>query len=297
MIQSNSNLLKGFIRLSPSSPEVINKLGPLSGLVGSWNGNHGWNLIAVPNGAAGFKLLIQNFSEKITFTPVGAPVPNRGGTSEQFVVALMYDLTVIDKSTQGVLHIENGMWLNLADIEKQDTEANAALPRPSFPLARQSSIPHGDVVIALGTSFSSTGTPPISPVNTIPDAGNSAPLGYTDPYLHHEFSEFNTANPNAMLTEILKNQSIGKVTTLEMDTANQGGSISNIPFLNQHVKPSDFKCTFWIEEVLNPNGTVAFEQLQYSQTTNLNFLPKIQDGKPDGLILWPHVNVNTLVKE
>lgn len=292
MIESKNGLLKGFIRLSATSTEVVNKLGPLAGLVGNWNGNQGWNLIAIPSGLNRFQLLIQNFSEKISFTPVGAPVPNRGGVEEQFVVALMYELTVIDKSTQGVLHVENGMWLNLSDIEKQAPGAE-----DSFPIARQASIPHGDVVIALGSVVTSTGTPPISAINAIPDAGTQAPLGYTDAYLNTGFPEFNAANPNAMLLKALEGQSIGNVTTLALDTANQGGSISNIPFVEKHVQPSDFKCTFWIEDVLNSDGTIAFQQLQYSQQTNLNFIKKFQNNGQDGLIMWPHVNVNTLVKE
>lgn len=292
MIQSENISLKGFVRLSPSSKEVVDKLGPLAGLVGNWNGNQGWNLIALPQGANSFLLLIQNYSEKIRFSPVGAPVPNRGGLTEQFVVALMYELTVIDISTQGVLHVENGMWLNLADVEKQNLQSTRA-----FPIARQASIPHGDVVIALGTATDSTGTPEINEINTIPDAGKNAPFGYTDPYLHTNFPNFNAANPNAMLIQALANQTIGHVTTLKMDTANEGGSISNIPFIDQHVKPSDFQCTYWIEDVLNPDGSTAFQQLQYSQQTNLNFIKKIQNNGEDGLIMWPHVNVNTLVKE
>lgn len=292
MIQSIPAPLKGFVRISKSTTEIVNKLGPLAGLVGSWNGNLGWNLIAVPSPTDGFQLLIQNFSEKITFTPVGAPVPNRGGKSEQFVVALMYELTVIDKSTQGVLHVENGMWLNLSDIEQQKLDLDA-----NFPICRQSSIPHGDVVIALGSAIHSTGAPPISDINTLPDAGSAAPLGYTDPYLNTGFPEFNAANPNAMLKEVLAKQQIGKVMTLDVDTTNPGSSINNIPFVEIHVKPSQFKSTFWIEEVLNPDGSVSFQQLQYSQQTNLNFLRKAEADGPGGLIMWPHVNVNTLVKE
>jgi hypothetical protein len=297
MIQSKTGPLKGFVRLSPSSNEVINKLGPLAGLVGNWNGNQGWNLIAVPSGPNGFQLLIENVSERITFSPVGAPVPNRGGTTEQFVVALLYELTVIDKSTQGVLHVENGMWLNLADVEKQNLGSDSAGTPMEFPIARQASVPHGDVVIALGKAVKSKGTPPISDINAVPDPGKGAPLGYTDVYFHNDFPQFNAANPNAMLRQALAGQTIGNVTTLEMDTANQGGSISNIPFLDQHVKPSDFKCTYWIEDVLNPDGSIAFQQLQYSQQTNLNFIKKIEDNGEEGLIMWPHVNVNTLVKE
>lgn len=294
---SQNHSLKGFVRKSPSPHEIISKLGPLAGLVGNWNGNQGWNLIAVPNGANGFKLLIQNYSERITFSPVGAPVPNRGGTTEQFVAALMYELTVIDVHTQGVLHVENGMWLNLSDIEKQNLEADGPIPPVQYPIARQGSIPHGDVVLALGSALESSGSPQISAVNAIPDIGTGEPLGYTDTYFHNDFPQFNASNPNEMLTEALKGQNIGRVITLDVDTANKGGNISNIPFTEKHVNPSEFKCTFWIEDVLDADGSVAFQQLQYSQQTNLNFIDKMQGNMPDGLIMWPHMNVNTLVKE
>lgn len=50
--------------------------------------------------------------------------------------------------------------------------------------------------------------------------------------------------------------------------------------------------TFWIEDVTL--GDVNFKQLQYSQQADLDFLPKF--GIP-GLIMWPHVNVNTLRKQ
>lgn len=292
MIHPTTPSLKGFVRISKSTSEIVQKLGPLAGLVGNWNGNSGWNLIAVPSSTGGFELLIQNFSEKIVFTPVGAPVPNRGGHSEQFIVGLMYELTVIDKSTQGVLHVENGMWLNLSDIEKQQLEMQG-----QFPVCRQSSIPHGDVVIALGSATQSSGVPPIADINTLPDAGSKAPLGYADPYLNTGFPNFNAANPNAMLKEVLASQQIGKVMTLDVDTNNPDSSINNIPFVDLHVKPSRFQSTLWIEEVLNSDGSTAFQQLQYSQQTDLNFLRKAEADGPGGLIMWPHVNVNTLVKE
>src|ERR1700734_3189865 len=99
MKQNAEALLKGFIRLGGTPEEVANKLGPLAGLEGTWKGNSGWNLIAVPSQTAGkpsFTLLIQQYSETITFTPITAPVPNRGGTVQQFITGLLYQLTIND---------------------------------------------------------------------------------------------------------------------------------------------------------------------------------------------------------
>lgn len=154
--------------MSATSPEVVYKSGLLAGIVGKLDGNQSWPLTAIPLGPSRFQHLIQNYSEKISFTPVGALVPNRGGTQEQFIVALVYELTIFGKSTQGVLHVENGLLLKLSDIEKQLS-------------------------------------------------------------------------------------------------------------------------------VLNDDGGITFQQLQYSQQTNLNFIKEFQSNGGDGLIMWPHVNVNTLV--
>ncbi len=294
-----SPLLPGFVRLSGSQAEVENQLGPLAALVGTWRGNAGWNLIAVPSqkdGQPNFTLLIQNYSETITFTPIGAPVPNRGGQVEQFITGLMYDLTVVDNTTEGILHLENGMWLNLSNIQPQPdgpVQPLKQLPPPEFSIARQASIPHGDVVIALGNATTSTGKPNIpNIVATPPDLGHPKLLGYLDPYKHNAFPQFDAHNPNSMLQAAIKNQNIGNVTTITVDTANKGGSIVNIPFIDQHVNPTRFVSTFWIEQVITDN--LNFMQLQYSQQADLNFLPKFN---APGIIMWPHVNVNTLRKQ
>jgi hypothetical protein len=295
------NLLKGFIRLGGSPEEIASKLGPLADLVGTWKGNSGWNLIAVPsrsNGTEAFTLLIQQYSESITFTAITAPVPNRGGETQQFVTGLLYDLTITNNaSPNGVLHIENGMWLNLSDIEAQPdgpvVESLTASAVQPFTIARMSSIPHGDVVIALGNSEASSGAPTFPQISAIPASAGLPPrLGYLDPYTHNQFSgEFNTSDVNTTLAAEAAKQTIGKVTTIFVDTHNQGGSIANIPFVQEFVSPSRFQSTFWIEDV--EFDGVNFQQLQYSQQADLNFIPKT--GLP-GDILWPHVNVNTLRK-
>jgi hypothetical protein len=56
---------------------------------------------------------------------------------------------------------------------------------------------------------------------------------------------------------------------------------------------------FWIKtiEVTPPGGGEPnfVQQLQYFQQTNIEFLP--QFGNPSQLIMWPHVNVNTMRKQ
>jgi hypothetical protein len=298
MEANNEALLKGFVRLGGTPEEVASKLGPLADLEGTWTGNTGWNLIAVPsmlNGNPEFTLLIQQYSETITFTPITAPVPNRGGTTQQFITGLLYELTINDlKYPNGILHIENGMWLNMSDIEAQPDgpviESNA--PQP-FTIARMSSIPHGDVVIALGNAVTSSAAPVFPAISAIPAPEGLPPVfGYTDPYSLNEFSaEFHTADVNSTLAATAATQTITQVTTITVDTENTGGSISNIPFVQQHVSPSRFQSTFWIENVVD--GDLNFLQLQYSQQADLNFIKKFN---LPGDILWPHVNVNTLRK-
>ena len=293
-------LLKGFVRLGGSPEEIAQKLGPLADLEGTWKGNTGWNLIAVPSrqkGAPTFTLLIQQYGETITFTPITAPVPNRGGTMQQFITGLMYNLTITDmKYPNGILHVENGMWLNMNDIEAQPdgpvVEALLPINKP-FSIARMASIPHGDVVIALGNAATSTGKPNFPVISAMPAPIGLPPiLGYTDPYIKNPFSkEFASSDVNATLRALADKQTINNVTTITVDTQNQGGSIANIPFLDEYVSPSRFQSTFWIEDVTIDGLHV--QQLQYSQQADLNFIPKTN---PPGDIMWPHVNVNTLRK-
>lgn len=298
MSQSSSQLPAGFIRLGGTPQEVANQLGPLADLAGTWQGSAGWNLIAVPaeiTGRPSFSLLIQQYSETITFTPITAPVPNRGGTVQQFITGLLYELTITDlKYPNGILHIENGMWLNMADVQKQPdgpVVENVA-PLSGYPIARQSSIPHGDVVIAVGSSSVSSGAPDFPVLDAVPTDIGSQPLGYLENYPHNPYPGLDASNMNAQLIGAIQGQMIGKVTTLTVDTADSG-NIANIPFVQNHVSPSRFQSTFWIEEVTSEG--VSFLQLQYSQQVDLNFLSR--NSPPAGSVIkWPHANVNTLRK-
>jgi len=278
--------LPGFIRLSGTAGQVADKLGPLADLVGTWFGNRGFNLIAVPEGAHGFRLLINPIVETITFTPIGAEVPNRGGAAgTQRIPGLHYDIRVADRETNTPLHIENGMWLLLTDpLHPHDQK-----------VARLASVPHGDSVLSVGAFSETAGPPSISARSAMPETGKPVPLGYLDEYSHPLPPEFIPSNYTQGLVDLLKSQKVAKTTTLDVSTVPHGG-IVNIPFIAKHANLTQFSSVLWIEVVENPNNpTQTFDQLQYAQQADLNFLPRFDD--PTKLICWPHVTINTLVKQ
>lgn len=293
-----AKLPESFVRLSGAAQEVTDTLGPLSSLAGTWVGNKGWNIVALP--AAGSKpeetgdfiLLIQPYMETITFAPLGGLVRNRGGDLDQFVSGLGYDLRVSDTDTDEALHVENGMWLNLGDIKKNESGCDG--PAPPFPIVRSATIPHGDSALILGHAETQAGPPSIPDISSLPPDVGQAPLGYTDPYtVPHD--GVNVANPNATLREAIADQNIVSTTTLVVDSKNQGG-ITNIPFIVQRANTTRFQCVFWIETVEDADSGQTFEQLQYTQIIDIVFHHKFGDAKK-GLITWPHVNINTLKKQ
>jgi hypothetical protein len=92
-------------------------------------------------------------------------------------------------------------------------------------------------------------------------------------------------NPNLVLTEAIKHQTIVSTLTISVSTKTPGG-ITNMPFVVQNADAVSMESIFWIGNVQLPGGQGTFLQLQYSQTVLLRFL---------GLD-WPHISVATLVK-
>lgn len=276
---------QGFARVARPNEELLNELGPLKNLIGTWIGNKGFNLIAVPTGPKSFQLEIMPYMETITFSPVGALVPNKDGTPNFMKVpALEYELRVSDTQTNEALHAENGMWLRL----------NYNVDPGSNAVARLSNIPHGDSLVAVGKYSEIGGPPQIPDMSSLPDTGEPMPSGYTDSYITPDlkFPNFSKTNPNKTLRDAIQGQTITKTTILEVSTQPDGG-IVNIPYIVKHADARAFRCTFWIETVQTPSGEMM--QLQYSQETDLFFIPRF--GPPPGLIKWPHVDINTLVKQ
>jgi hypothetical protein len=273
-------------RLGRSPGDTVAALGPLSGLLGTWIGSHGVELIAVPdfaNGAESFRLIVRPYVEVITFTPIGAPVPDRGGPAgDIFIKGLVYDIRISDLETNEPLHVEAGMWLNLGANQSQ-------------PIVRQGSIPHGDVFLALGGAKTTPGKPEIPSISGLPTSGPATQAGYTDAYTFpSSIPGYSAETPNSILQEVVKDQDIVTTTTLAVSTAN-GGGILNIPFVNDNAATPSFAATYWIETVKDPATGDEIQQLQYSQQADLLFIP--QFGNPEQLIVWPHVTVNTLLKQ
>ncbi|MBY3258457.1 hypothetical protein HFO09_29255 [Rhizobium laguerreae] len=137
------------IRLTNRGVPPVRNLGPLEQLLGVWTGlGTGWNMIALPfhnapAPPAGFKfrVLMNQYSEELTFTFVDDDVPNRGllrpGQTDfaQFVVTVDYQQKIAqvfaeDRPDSGGLagqnglpiHHEPGLWLYEKNRRSQDDQ-------------------------------------------------------------------------------------------------------------------------------------------------------------------------------
>jgi hypothetical protein len=268
----------GAPRFARDPATQADELGPLAGLVGTWVGANGWELIAVPDPKEDFVLLIIPYVETLNVTPIGAPVPNRSKAGPSFVNGVMYETRITSLKDHGVLHVENGMWLYLGEDET-----------PS--IARLSAIPHGDSVLALGKAVTSQTGPEIPELPSTPADIGTAPFGYLENYTLDK--NFPTEDANTFLREAISKQTISQTVTIDVSTA-AGGGVLNIPFIEKNADASSFSSTWWIETV--ESSGVPVMQLQYSQKTSIDFLQLF--GGPEGeLIQWPHININTLFKQ
>ena len=277
----------GLKRLGRDAATTADELGPLASLVGTWIGTNAWELMAVPQGSDGFRLIVRPYVEVITFSALGAPVPNRGGpVPDLFISGLMYSTRIADAQTNEPLHLETGMWLYLGETQPQ-------------PVARLASIPHGDSLLALGESSTIKGPPPITEHSALPIGAPNDLFNYTDPYeepVSFNGVEFFSQTPQKVLTDVLENQTIVETITLSLSTTDSGG-ILNIPFVDKNANATRFDCVFWIETVEDPKTGDQTMQLQYSQITTIEFLPNVKAEDPNKLVIWPHVNVATLNKQ
>ena len=269
-------------RLGRPAVAEADNLGVLQDLVGTWHGNNGWELIAVPDPGSEFRVIARPVFEVLTFSAIGAPVPNRGVPNDMCIYGLLYETRISDAQTHEPLHIENGMWLNLGP-EGGD-----------LPIARQACIPHGDVFLALGTATTIDGPPKIPDEDANPILTSLRP-GYTEgegKYVHPPIPEqLDYTHWTASLQEAIAGLDIARTVELSLSTESSGG-IVNIPFVDAQANATSFTCTFWIETIAGPSGEEV-QQLQYMQQTNIAFL-KQEDGT---LLVWPHVNSNTLRKQ
>jgi hypothetical protein len=278
-------------------PIILNPLGPLADLQGSWGGS-GFNTIWRPNSTAGQDhfLELNLTTDGIDFTAVSGPIPNRGLLQPDInMFGLTYLQQISDSNLNAGLHIEPGIW-----AVTPATTNPAEVPT----VVRMASIPHGTVILAQGTSSTAAGGPNIPNINILP-------FSIGDPAATFNFAEQNLSvatsfrsppaqlvgitqamvnNPNSVLQAALAGQTILSTTTLQVSTSPAspltGGGTANTSFLDgaaagPNAMSAQVTATFWIETV---QGSPNSFQLQYSQLVLLNF---------NGLS-WPHVTVGTL---
>jgi hypothetical protein len=245
-----------------------------------------------PAGPQPFRVKLNATVENLEFRQIGGNVPNRGSTGQNDtnIFGLTYLQRVSDATSNGALHIEPGLWLNVP-----------ASTVPALPptVVRQGSIPHGTSILAQGAVIPTVNGGPII------KAADPTPFTDTGPITGENYlTPFTTAvvppgaqpsyvkNPNQALLDAIAGQTIIRTEVLDISTVTsgaptfQGGGLLNIPFLVKNANATQFKAIFWIETVKQQDGT-TFMQLQYTQTIILNFIG----------INWPHISVATLVKQ
>ncbi|MBP0022015.1 MAG: hypothetical protein J7647_31215 [Cyanobacteria bacterium SBLK] len=308
-----SNVADAAIARHETSPEPSLDLGLLTDLQGMWYGR-GWNIIAIPiqgssthtncestTGPSGFCVHAEPYCEILDITqPVS--VENRLLPEILVNVGLAYDQKVfspndwnpgnrppecppdlVNREDFQQVHGETGMWLLLGEGENK--------------IVRTFSLPRGNSVLATGQAESVDSLSAITPTGAFPVGELGAgEIFYNTPYrrLNSALKRFlNLRNPNRALgKELARGNS---ATVLTVSTDNLGGAIANIPSLDRPNDAEDafqvpaFKATFWIENIDDRDDL----QLQYSQTTDLDFIKDINGD----LILWPHVDVSTLCKD
>jgi hypothetical protein len=325
MIDEKPTALKSQIRTIAKPTKNDSELGPLTLLPGLWKSQGlGWNMIALPfaTGPASpfnYRLLLNQYNEDLQFNLVDKAVANRGikgsgptaTESDQFVVTLDYvqkihqvaaeDFPVSGKAggPNLAIHHEPGLWLNLSN-EVTD----------GLDIARLATIPHGDSVLALGSSARSNGVSEIPKVSGLPDGVNQDMNTnlYLEPYKKfHEnpfkgtvnvpgFPGFDPTSPSDLLTLANQGVNVVRTTTLTVDSTIPTGGISNIPFVVKQANAASMKSTFWIQELAEKDAYGEPKlRLQYLQIVMLDFFPR-RDGQP-GRIGWPHVSINTLEKD
>jgi len=277
-------------------PFILNPLGPLVNLPGSWGGA-GFNTIWRPHSAGQDHFLELNLTtDGIDFTAISGPIPNRGLLQPDInMFGLTYLQQISDSNLNAGLHIEPGIWAVVP---------NTTNPAEGSTVVRMASIPHGTVMLAQGTASTASGAPTIPNINItpftigdpaatigFPETNLGAPSAFRSPAAQLVgITQAMVNNPNSVLQAELVGKTIVSTTTLQVSTSPPspitGGGTANTAFLNgaaagPNAKSAQVMATFWIETV---QGSPDTFQLQYSQTVLLNF---------NGLS-WPHVSVGTL---
>lgn len=292
-------------------------LGPFAQLPGKWINDPalppgGFNMISLPfaqkDGPLDYRLLLNRYKETLEFDLVDKAVANRGilrgdalTESDQFVVTLDYMQGIVQTvaadfpvsgmagtSGQGI-HREPGLWLHMKNQVGDGID-----------IARLSTIPHGDSVLAMGSCRVIDGPPVIPIVNGLLE-GATTDLNhpYLSPYKHFHENPFeglfDPVNPHTVLRKANEGVNIVKTIEISVDTRVGTGGITSIPFVKNQANASYMQSTLWIQELADKDAAGRpVIRLQYLQIVNLDFFPR--PGGAAGLIGWPHVSMNTLVR-
>jgi hypothetical protein len=280
------NAASRVLRASPPHAAPNPQLGPLTDLPGTWVGA-GFNVVWLPvhGGHPNFRLKINSTSEILTIAKIGGNIPNRGSIQPDLnFLGLHYLQQVSDAVTHGQLHIEPGLWLNLPPAP--------ANPNPNVSVvARLATIPHGNTLLAQGSTFQTVkpafALEDTTPGPTAPPQASGMLLGAVLP---RGVPWGSAQNPNLVLEAAISKQTITKTVVIQIatdfDTVPPSGGISNIAFVESNANATRMSATFWIESVRQRDGSLTL-QLQYTQKVILSF-----NG-----IDWPHVSVATLVQQ
>ena len=159
-------------RISPDNATVLQNLGLLAELAGTWHGT-GFNLIGRPDfqDNANVFLELNLTNETLTFDPIASSIPNRGTFQPDIeLFGLTYLQKISDATTGGALHIEPGIWVT----QPPTTQPPLAPPTNAQLVARLGNIPHGNSILVEGIAASFSGPPVISPGAQPISGGNPA---------------------------------------------------------------------------------------------------------------------------
>jgi hypothetical protein len=271
---------------------------------------HGFNTIWRPHFQQQDRFLELNLTtEKIVFTKINGPIPNRGLLMHDInMFGITYMQQISETSSGTGLHIEPGIWARVPPT---------SAPHEPETVVRMASIPHGTTILAQGiTEFHQGGPPNIPDNNIIPfQLGTPPPPNSHFPHGEHDFPELNLSrhtqfrhaspgvtqemvrNPNSVLQKEIQGKPMKSRTFIEISSSHDpvkgGGGTANTAFLAGtsnspgNAKASRVDATFWIQTLPGQQGHPDILQLQYTQRVELDF---------NGL-RWPHVTVATLRKQ
>eukprot|EP00931_Biecheleriopsis_adriatica_P060924 TRINITY_DN36603_c0_g1_i1.p1 TRINITY_DN36603_c0_g1~~TRINITY_DN36603_c0_g1_i1.p1 ORF type:complete len:750 (+),score=94.88 TRINITY_DN36603_c0_g1_i1:313-2250(+) len=305
-----------------SSDEVHSKVhtaweasyGALEELAGTWEGVKGWNVLCVPamgkpsHEREGCKVIVQNYWETLSFTKMEDQVLNSGGTMDQLMGCLEYEQKSYEFETNTLLHSETGIWYHTDNVKSNDPSQRPWKVRHQY--ARSATNFHGATVLMMGDlthrdakEGHTLGQDDIADVSTLPML-TPVPESYMALFKPHELKwstydivtkqeskMFNVINPNENLRRDNNGLRVLSSKHFHMCSRNYG-RIVNVPFLEVFAKATRVQADFWLQKVELPMSGETFDQLQYSQVIDIEFVQKI-DGV-ERMVTFPHVTTNTM---